>query len=163
MSIESERRFLLANDNWRDLVWDSTNIKQGYLCDDPERIVRIRVSDNECFITIKGVKTNGSGLEFEYSISLPDSVKLLELCKQPIIKKTRYNVVFIDSDKSTQDWEIDVFGGDNTGLIIAELELEDISSDIELPSWLGLEITNDIKYANNNLATNPYKDWYHLF
>jgi adenylate cyclase len=175
MAIETERRFLLANDDWQQEISSYTHIRQGYLSNDRERTVRIRtvydpqdVTNNTAVITIKGSKSNGSGLEFEYDIPIDDAEQVLGLCKSPIVEKTRYIIKLPTTIKITQYlgisrifpyWEIDRFYGDNEGLFIAEIELENITDDIVIPTWIGREITNNMQYANSNLSKYPYKDW----
>lgn len=166
MATETERRFLVTNDSWKKDIFRAKHIRQGYLSDDAERVVRIRLADNirshgtRAVITIKGKKSRGSGLEFEYEIPYDDAVQMLSLCKQPIIDKVRYLVDQIISEEGRfQRWEIDEFNGSNAGLVIAELELREINDHVVLPDWIGEEITDDVKYANSNLARYPISQW----
>ncbi len=172
MATETERRFLVKNKNFiNESQFQKYRITQGYLSDDPERIVRVRLQTGKATITIKGLKNEGSGLEFEYYIPLTDAYLLIPLCKS-VIDKTRYYVNIDNVSptwhsgviRSIDKWEIDVFHGDNDGLIIAELEFATEDTTIHtIPDWIGEEITDDIRYANSNLAQYPYSTWKHLF
>ncbi len=153
MAIEIERKFLLKNNNWLEAAEGQVLI-QGYLSLDKERTVRIRVVGDKAFLTIKGVTVNTTRKEFEYEIPLNDGMKMLELCHRPIIEKTRYN---IDFDGHT--WEIDVFEGENKGLVVAEIELSDENESFTMPEWIGLEVSNDSRYYNANLIQNPFRNW----
>jgi CYTH domain-containing protein len=154
VGIEIERKFLLKNDQWRKLG-EGTLYRQGYLSTDKERTVRIRTIGTKGFLTIKGITENATRNEFEYEIPLKDAENLLDvLCKRPLIEKTRYHITAND-----MVWEIDEFWGENEGLIIAEVELEDINKDIYLPDWIGTEVTENPAYYNANLVKNPYSTW----
>ena len=123
---------------------------------DPERTVRIRIKGEEGFLTIKG-KGNESGttrLEWETEIAVEDAKKLLPLCEKGVIDKTRYEIL---SGKHT--YEVDVFTGENDGLIVAEIELEFENEAFEKPHWLGQEVTGDERYYNAYLSKKPYKSW----
>ncbi len=151
MGIEIERKFLLKNEEWRSEVSSKTIIKQGYLNSDKERTVRIRVRNDKGFLTIKGENTNATRQEYEYEIPMQDAESLLLLCQKPIIEKVRYLV-----PRGGKTWEIDDFGGDNLGLILAEIELESEEEQIEIPSWIGTEVTHDTRYFNSSLISHPY-------
>ena len=135
-------------------------MEQGYLQLQKERSVRIRTIESASgingYLTIKGIgdETGASRYEFEIEIPVPDSKYLLTLCDQPLIKKTRYNYLF-----SGFTWEIDKFHGVNAGLIVAEIELESINQKFELPDFIGMEVTGDIKYYNLMLLKNPFTTW----
>ena len=118
MPLEIERKFLVKNNNWENQVDSFVVIKQGFLSTDAERTVRIRISDEKAFLTIKGKSTGATRTEFEYSIPHNEAVQLLKLCKPTIIEKVRF---FINVNNHT--WELDVFEGGNLGLIIAEIPL----------------------------------------
>ena len=154
MGIEIERKFLLKDDSWRDEERSTTGITQGYLNSDKTRTVRVRTNFDKAFITVKGKNVGIRRTEFEYEIPYDDAVKLLELCEQPIIEKARHVVT-----KDGVEWEIDEFYGDNEGLIIAEVELKRINQVIVKPDWLGEEVSDDSKYYNSSLITNPFKNW----
>ena len=132
-------------------------IVQGYLNSNPERTVRIRIKGNKGFITIKG-KGNESGttrFEWEKEIPIPEAEQLLLLCEKGVIDKTRYEVTI-----GLHLYEIDVFEGDNKGLIIAEIELKNENDSFEKPTWLGIEVTGDNRYYNAYLSNIPYKNWH---
>lgn len=155
MAIEIERKFLLANEDWRQAVDKSVYYKQGYLSSQPTASIRVRISDEEAWLNIKSATIGVQRLEFEYNIPLQDAENIISLlCKKPIIEKTRHFVHFDD-----ELWEIDEFVGDNEGLVVAEIELPDADKLFSKPSWLGHEVTFDLRYYNNNLVQNPYKNW----
>lgn len=155
MPIEIERKFLLKNDSWKNHLSEAGKpYRQGYLLSDGKRTVRVRTAGDKGFITIKG---KGNGLarpEFEYEIPLADANELLALCDPSIISKTRYLV-----QHAAHTWEIDVFDGDNAGLIVAEIELGSEDESFELPAWIGEEVTHDGRYSNAKLSRTPWKDW----
>jgi adenylate cyclase len=154
MGFEIERKFLLKDESWRDEASSSTGIKQGYLNSDKTRTVRVRTSLDKGFITIKGENKGISRTEFEYEIPYEDAVELLKLCEQPYISKIRHVVTTDDAV-----WEIDEFLGENEGLFVAEVELNSILQTVIKPKWLGKEVSDDAKYYNSSLITNPYKNW----
>jgi CYTH domain-containing protein len=154
MSTEIERKFLVKDDNWRSLG-SGILYRQGYLSTDVERTVRVRTIGENGYLTIKGKTHNMTRAEFEYDIPLKDAEWMLDnLCKRPLIEKIRYKIPLNDLI-----WEIDEFKGENEGLIIAEVELKDVNTDIGLPDWIGKEVTDDPRYYNANLVKNPYSDW----
>ncbi len=155
MGVEIERKFLIIGD-YKHLAKEVDEISQGYLSLSNEQAVRIRVSGEKGYITIKGMgnKTGVSREEWEYEIPVSDSRELLKLCKNGIIRKLRY---LIDFEGKT--FEVDEFSGDNEGLVVAELELNSENEPFEKPSWLGREITGEDKYYNLMLVKHPFKDW----
>lgn len=160
MGVEIERKFLLKDDSWRSSITETFNIVQGYLSRDPDRTVRVRRRGDEAFLTIKGhaapAEDGGAPVtpEFEYAIPAADADKLLALCLPGAIAKTRH-IVMHDGHK----WEIDVFAGDNAGLVMAELELKTAAEAFTRPAWLGTEVTGDHRYSNAALAATPFKSW----
>ena len=154
MAKEIERKFLVKNLDWKSQA-KGTLYRQGYLNSEKERTVRVRTIDDKAFITVKGITTGVSRMEFEYEIPFADATQMLdELVEKPIIEKYRY--------KLAQDglvWEIDEFLGDNAGLVVAEVELADAQQALVRPDWLGEEVSSDPLYFNNNLVANPYKNW----
>ncbi len=152
MAKEIERKFLVK-DKWQPQN-EGIKIAQGYLSTVPERTVRVRVKGNQGYITIKGKNRGISRAEFEYEIPLGDAEELLKLAEQPILSKTRYLEQHGDSL-----WEIDVFAGDNQGLIVAEVELPHEQADFFRPEWLGEEVSGDVRYYNANLIKNPFSRW----
>ena len=153
MAEEIERKFLVDGDEWRALG-RGESFRQGYLSTVKERTVRIRAAGDRAWITVKGLTVGASRSEFEYPIPLSDAEQMLELCEQPIIEKTRHVV-----DTGGLRWEIDEFGGVNRGLVVAEVELDDPEQPIELPDWIGAEVTDDPRYYNANLIAHPYSVW----
>jgi adenylate cyclase len=155
MAIEIEHKFLLRNDSWRDLISRSVNYRQGYLSSQPTCSIRVRISDEHAWINIKSATIGNHRQEYEYEIPLLDAEEIIgNLCRKPLIEKTRH---IVKNDGNT--WEIDEFFGDNQGLIVAEIELSAIDSDFSRPDWVGEEVTDDLRYYNNNLAVHPYSEW----
>ena len=132
-----------------------TAFRQGYLSTVKERTVRVRAAGEHGFLTIKGITVGAVRSEFEYEIPRADADQMLdELCERPLIEKTRHEV---EVDGLT--WEIDVFAGVNDGLIVAEIELEAEAQEIDLPEWVGVEVTHDPRYFNSNLIAHPFSEW----
>ncbi len=154
MKVEIERKFLVKNQDWKRLIVEKHTIQQGYLNVDKSCNVRVRIMNNLAFITIKGKRVNTARPEFEYEIPLNDAESILKLSKTSIIKKTRFTV-----NHQGQIWEIDQFEGDNQGLVIAEIELKQKDEAISLPNWIGTEISNDERFYNLSLSSNPFKNW----
>jgi len=153
---EIERKFLVKNFDWKRKS-NGVVYQQGYLSNDSSRTVRIRLEGKVGKLTIKGRKTGLSGDEFEYDLPVKDAKYLLRnLCKQPTILKKRYKVHF-----NGLVWEVDVFEGENKGLIIAEVELNSADQKIKIPKWVGKEVTRDRRFRNANLVTHPYPNWRH--
>lgn len=156
MALEIERKFLVLSDDFKKFAFESNVIKQGYLSSHAERTVRVRIVNNQAFITIKGA-SNTSGLtryEWEKEIALTDAEELLVICEPGVIHKTRYKI------KNEQYmFEVDEFFDENEGLIIAEIELNLESDLFEKPEWLGQEVTGIKKYYNSMLSKNPFTSW----
>ncbi len=156
MAFEIERKFLVLGD-FMQFVFRSITIKQGYLMSTEDKTVRIRIQDQEAYLTIKG-RSSEDGLkryEFETHISHNEALDLLKLCDAPLIEKTRH----IIPTSANLKWEVDVFEGDNKGLILAEIELESEDQNFEKPHWLGVEVTGQLQYYNSYLAKNSFKNW----
>ncbi|MBD2342462.1 CYTH domain-containing protein [Calothrix sp. FACHB-156] len=154
MAVEIERKFLVRGDSWRNLAKGSLYI-QGYISTKKEATVRIRIVGNQAYLTIKGISFQYSRAEFEYPIPLEDAQEMLNnLCEQPLIEKTRYRIEY-----GNLIWEIDEFDGVNKGLILAEVELSHEQQQIELPIWIGEEVSDDPKYFNSNLIKHPFSKW----
>ncbi len=156
MGKEIERKFLVKGE-FRNLAHKKTRITQGYLCSVPERTVRVRTKGDHGYITIKGIgnESGASRYEWEKQIPVEEVQELLKICEPGVIDKTRYQVKA--SGKHT--FEVDEFYGDNEGLIVAEVELQSEDEAFEKPSWLGKEVTGDVKYFNSMLMKQPYKLW----
>ena len=151
---EIERKFLVSGDVWRKGA-QGTFYRQGYLAASDDRVVRVRVAGEKACLTIKGRKTGLSCPEYEYPIPVAEAKDLLErICLRPFIEKIRYVLDF-----KGMIWEIDEFTGENEGLVVAEVELAQEHQMIELPAWVGREISFDPKYWNMNLMKYPYCRW----
>lgn len=156
MHTEIERKFLVKDPSFVHQSFQKKYFIQGFLNTDPHRVVRVRVTDTEAFLTIKGISSeNGtSRFEWEKEISIQEGNQLLQLCEPGIIEKHRY---LIKSNKHI--FEVDVFLGDNKGLIIAEIELDHENEKFETPNWLGKEVTGETKYYNSTLSKTPFTKW----
>ncbi len=153
MALEIERKYLLKNDDWPKE--NGKLYMQGYLCNDTERVVRVRVADERGYLTIKGENSGAVRMEYEYEIPLHEAKEMLEkLCMKPIITKYRYKIPY-----KGFVWEVDRFLGENEGLTIAEVELEDAHQSVPLPEWVGEEVTGDPRYYNANLVRHPFSHW----
>ena len=153
MGQEIERKFLVREDAWK--ASEGTKIRQGYLRNEIEGTVRVRIKGERGFLTIKGRSKGISRLEFEYEIPVTDAIQILdELCVKPLIKKVRYEVGF-----GGFTWEIDEFLGENVGLVVAEIELEEEGQAFPRPDWLGKEVSGDYRYHNASLVRYPYRMW----
>jgi CYTH domain-containing protein len=152
MGKEIERKFLAKEGNWRNKK--GIEYRQGYLNSTKERIVRVRTLDDKGFLTVKGLTVGATRLEFEYEIPQQDADAMLEICEKPLIEKIRHKV-----KAGNLVWEIDVFGGENQGLIVAEVELESEDQKFIKPDWVGQEVTGNPRYFNSNLIKNPYTKW----
>ena len=152
MATETERKFLVSGSGWR--VDDPASYRQGYLNHDENRTVRVRLAGDEAFLTVKGLSRGASRAEFEYPIPPEDARELLALCVGAIVEKRRHVTEF-----GGLNWEVDEFLGDNAGLIVAEVELDDESQRIALPDWVGEEVTYEPRYFNSNLARHPFSRW----
>jgi adenylate cyclase len=154
MATEIERKFLVIGDEWRKTAV-GTLYRQGYIFSDAKRTVRVRVAGEKGFLTIKGAAVGLVRPEFEYAIPVEDAMLMLDtLCDRPLIEKTRYVL-----KQGGLTWEIDEFAGENQGLIVAEVELADANQFIELPPWIGAEVSHDSRYFNAALAKRPFTRW----
>ncbi|OKH18922.1 CYTH domain-containing protein [[Limnothrix rosea] IAM M-220] len=154
MAQEIERKFLVIGDRWRGLA-EGIYYRQGYLQRQPERTVRVRLAGEQGILTIKGKTTGISRLEYEYSIPKADAITMLDhLGDRPQVEKKRYRIPLGDFI-----WEIDEFFGENTGLIVAEIELQFENQPFPLPPWIGLEVTHLSRYYNANLVSHPFCQW----
>jgi adenylate cyclase len=154
MAKEIERKFLVKSLNFADLA-PGIPIKQGYISSGPNHSVRIRCYGARGFITIKGPTRGATRDEFEYEIPLADAKQMLaNLCEHPPIEKTRYRIPV-----GNHVFEVDRFAGANEGLIVAEVELSSEDESIEMPDWVGREVTDDPRYYNSNLSRRPFSTW----
>jgi len=155
MPIEIERKFLLSNNSWRDEVVKSSRIRQGYMGIIDKASVRIRIQGDKANINVKSATLDIRRMEYEYEIPLDEAEEMLDqLCNQPQIDKTRFIV-----KRDGHVWEIDEFYGDNEGLTVAEVELDDEDEEIIKPDWIGEEVTTDPRYYNVSLIKHPFKEW----
>jgi adenylate cyclase len=155
MAQEIERKFLIAGDDWRKNIHASHSMTQGYLNNDPNCSVRVRTCGDQAWLNIKSATIGCQRLEFEYEIPLQDAVDMLASLRQgPVVKKTRHMIRY-----GEHLWEVDEFEGDNSGLIVAEIELSAPDEHFERPAWAGLEVTQDIRYYNTQLSKRPFNSW----
>lgn len=146
MAIEIEHKYLVKNDNYKEISTASFHIMQGYLSREPERTVRVRIKDDKGFLTIKGKNKGASRAEFEYEIPLEDALSMLDMCLPPILEKVRYIVPF-----DGHIWEVDEFLGGRSGLVTAEIELKSDDEDYGHPDFIGENVTGDSRFYNSNL------------
>ena len=154
MPREIERKYRVKGNGWRD-HGAGVPYRQGYLSTVAERTVRVRLIRDKGWLTIKGITVGVTRAEYEYEIPSDEASEMLDdLCERPLIEKTRYRV-----EHQGLIWEVDEFDGDNAGLIIAEVELEEEDQAIVLPDWVGEEVTGDARFFNANLIANPFTRW----
>ena len=161
MGIEIERKFTVVGDAWRRNIDESVRMAQGYLNDHAAVVagtqqvsVRVRIAGARAWLNIKSREAGPSRQEFEYEVPVADADALLALCVGALIDKTRHHV-------RVDGWlfEIDEFAGDNAGLIVAEIELPAADASFPRPAWLGVEVTDHVRYYNLALAARPYALW----
>ncbi|MCB1876165.1 MAG: CYTH domain-containing protein [Chromatiales bacterium] len=155
MGVEIERKFLVVSDDWRARADEGRFLSQGYLTDGQPVSVRVRIQGDVANLNIKSATLGISRLEYEYPIPMEDAREMLQkLAGGKAVEKMRYHVPV-----GRHVWEVDVFSGDNAGLVVAEVELSDADEDFERPSWAGEEVSHDPRYYNVRLIDHPYKDW----
>lgn len=155
MASEIERKFLVDHEKWRKLVKpEGIHYKQGYLVSNAQQTMRVRVSDKQAYLNLKSKISNLSRHEYEYEIPLDDGLEILNAFTKQGTEKIRYRIPF-----AGKVWEADVFLGDNTGLIVAEIELQSEHEVFEKPDWVTTEVTDDGRYSNAALSKNPFKSW----
>lgn len=155
-NIEIERKFLVCDDSYRQLAYDSSRIKQGYICSGHGRTVRVRIRGDRGYLTIKGASDEKglSRYEFEKEITLDEAEQLFKLCEPGVIDKTRFLV-----KSGSHVFEVDEFYGDNEGLVIAEVELQAEDETFEKPSFIAKEVTGDRRFYNSHLRKFPFVIW----
>lgn len=155
MAQEIERKFLVRGD-FKAQARRANRVVQGYLSSVPARTVRVRIKDDQGYLTIKGIGSGSGASRYEWEREIPvtEARELLAICEPGVIDKTRYLV-----EHAGKEFEVDEFHGDNRGLIVAELELEAEDERFEAPDWLGEEVTGDDRYYNAMLVKKPYKSW----
>ncbi len=155
MATEIERKFLVINELWREHVISSSTLRQAYLSANENAAVRVRIADDEAFLTIKSATVGISRAEFEYGIPPADAEDMLQLRQSgAVIEKTRYKVKC-----GEHVWDLDIFQGANEGLHMAEVELGSENEQFLLPEWVGEEVSHDHRYLNSNLIDHPYSEW----
>ena len=155
MSHEIERKFLVIGEGWRANADQGRRLRQAYLAETDRAAIRVRiVNDDSAVFTIKSARSGLSRQEYEYPLPVDDAKALSDLRQGAIIEKTRFHVVH-----GGRTWEIDVYGGENSGLVIAEIELESENAEIEFPPWLGREVTWDRRYYAARLGAQPFRSW----
>ena len=155
MATEIERKFLIKDESWRAIADAGTPYRQGYLVGSKAASVRVRIEGEQARLNIKSATLDITRQEYEYPIPMPDAKAMLDdLCEKPLIEKTRYHL-----DYQGHEWEIDVFAGENDGLVVAEIELTSVDVDFPRPDWLGEEVSDDPRYYNVCLVKHPYRDW----
>ena len=153
MALEIERKFLVKEDTWRNEK--GTKYRQGYLNSAKERNVRVRTMDDKGYLTVKGVARGAVRVEYEYEIPKVEAEAMLDdLCEKPLIEKIRCKI-----EHKGLVWEVDEFLGENSGLIVAEVELESEDQKFVKPKWIGEEVTGDPRYFNANMIHHPYSKW----
>lgn len=155
MGLEIERKFLVNHAKWAVTEKPKGEFyRQGYMLTDPNKTIRVRATDTKGFLTIKGKSEGATRAEFEYEIPKEEAIQLLDIFAVSDLIKYRYKVVFAE-----KLWEVDVFLGENEGLIVAEIELSSEDETFDLPDWVAEEVTGEKKYYNSNLSTLPFKQW----
>jgi CYTH domain-containing protein len=155
MGIEIERKFLVNREKWSRVIPEKQSYyRQGYMVAEPGKTIRVRLTETSGYITIKGRTVGAARPEFEYAIPTEDAVQLLDNFCSSEISKIRH---FITHDNKL--WEVDVFAGQNEGLIVAEIELTAEDEVFSLPDWIDKEVTGDKRYSNSSLSVNPYCNW----
>lgn len=155
MGVEIERKFLVADDSWREAAPAGVRYRQGYLSTNPGGSVRVRVSGDRAWLNIKSATVGLTRREYEYEIPAADAHAILEeLCVKPLIEKTRFIV-----QHDGHAWEVDVFEGDNAGLVVAEIELGSADEEFTVPEWADEDVSGDVRYYNQRLVEHPYSSW----
>lgn len=155
MGREVERKFLVYNDKWRDSADSGVTVRQGYIAGSERASVRVRLSDDGAWINLKGATLGVERSEFEYPVPEADAREMLDtLCEWPLIEKTRYHV-----RHGAHVWEVDVFHGENEGLVVAEIELDAPDEAFERPPWIGREVSDQPRYYNVCLRQHPFSAW----
>jgi adenylate cyclase len=155
MGKEIERKFIVTNDSWQESVKKKSIFSQGYISHSGNCTVRIRISEDNAWLTVKGDADNITRSEFEYNIPKDDAARMLEeFASDNMVHKTRYFIIF-----AGMEWTVDVFHGENSNLTLAEVELTEENIELSIPAWAGKEVSTDIRYTNAYLAQNPFNHW----
>jgi adenylate cyclase len=155
MGFEIERKFLVRGNDWQRLATRKVSLRQGYLAANGKSSIRIRIKgDGSATLTVKSRPVDLRRLELEYDIPVLEAEALMQLRQGSIVEKVRHLIPCGDLA-----WEVDVFSGDNYGLVVAEIELQHERQSIELPPWVGTEITGQPQYYNSSLVQRPFCSW----
>jgi adenylate cyclase len=155
MRFEIERKFLVRRRVWQELATDRTSIRQAYLASAEKASIRVRIKGaSAATLTVKSRPRRLRRLELEYDIPVLEAEALMQLRQGSVIEKSRYSVPC-----GNLVWQIDVFSGDNAGLTMAEIELSDVNQRVELPDWVGTEVTGQLPFYNSALAERPFSSW----
>jgi CYTH domain-containing protein len=156
MAIEIERKFLVKKESWRALTGPGQEMQQGYILNASAASVRVRVAGEDAWLTVKGRAIGATRREYEYPIPVTDAREMLQsfCAAAELVTKTRFRVPW-----AGHTWEVDVFAGENHGLVVAELELESEDQVFEIPPWVGADITHDHRYLNASLSQRPWRQW----
>ena len=155
MKYEIERKFLVNKDLWYKIEKPKGDLfRQGYISTEPNKTIRVRMTDESAFLTFKGLTVGSKRLEYEYEIPIKDAKEILDEFTDAGISKIRYKI-----NHNGKVWEVDEFLDDNLGLVVAELELRSEDEKFDLPGWIDKEVTEDVRYFNSNLSLNPFKNW----
>lgn len=155
MALEIERKYLVHQEQWDNFDKPTGQLyRQGYILKDPNKTIRVRVTDTNAYLTIKGASVGATRTEFEYEIPKEEALELLDNFAVSELSKIRYKILHTE-----KLWEVDVFLGTNEGLIVAEIELLSEDEAFDIPEWISVEVTGDNKYYNSNLSVNPFKNW----
>lgn len=155
MGVEIERKFLVDHDKWENFEKTAGDFyRQGYLLTDPHKTIRVRQTSDKGFLTIKGISVGATRAEYEYEIPSEEAKELLDQFAVSELSKIRYKIAM-----ENHIWEVDVFSGENDGLIVAEIELKNENEKFKIPDWIGQEVTGEEKYYNSNLTLLPFKKW----
>ena len=153
MGLEIERKFLVQKASFLSSIYGKDMV-QGFILTKKEKSVRVRITGEKATLTVKGETFGSVRQEFEYPIPVEEAREMLFLCERPLIDKCRYEIPW-----GSLIWEVDVFHGENEGLIVAEIELPEVDYYLDLPEWIGEEVTSDPRYFNSNLILYPYSAW----
>ncbi len=153
MAQEIERKYLLKNEDWRQLPAHVWHMQQGYLSKQGNT-VRIRIANDKAFLTVKSKSKGLSRLEFEYEVPVADAQHMMLICITPVVEKFRHCINY-----EGHVWEVDEFKGENEGLVVAEVEMRSEDEAVSIPTWIGSDVSDDKRYRNSRLAICPFKSW----
>lgn len=155
MPTEIERKYLVISEAWRSAAGRGRGIRQAYLAETDRAAIRVRVlDDGRASLTIKSARPGLSRAEYEYPLPSSDARELIELKQGSVVEKTRFPV-----PHAGHAWEVDVYSGENEGLVVAEIELDNEEEAFDRPPWLGREVTGEARYYAARLAQNPFRSW----